>query len=80
MKGDTYDLKISEVNIMGNVFFRNFAEAAQDLLEIVNIALPGKTVYLAKKINDAYSIEKVLDNDTGVRIKEGAIYSAENSY
>lgn len=46
----------------------------------MNHALPGKTLFLTKKLPDAYSIEKVLDNDTGVKIKEGDIVSPENTY
>ncbi|MDR4945401.1 hypothetical protein [Neobacillus cucumis] len=65
---------------MIEVYYTNFREAAQDLLEIVNHALPGKTLFLTKKLPDAYSIEKVLDNDTGVKIKEGDIVSPENTY
>ncbi|MEH7117293.1 hypothetical protein V7128_07705 [Neobacillus vireti] len=65
---------------MDTIYFTNFGEAAHDLLEVVNSALPGKTLFLSKKLKDAFSIEKVLDNHTGVKILEGDIVLPENTY
>lgn len=69
-----------EVSLLEIVFFKSFEEASEDLLEIVNSALPGKTIYLAKRLRDALLVEKVLDNGTGVKVKEGDTVHHQDTY
>lgn len=60
--------------------FRNFHEAAEKLLAIVDAVLPGKTLFLSKITPEIFSIEKVLDNKTGVILEEGASMPLKDSY
>ncbi|WP_053363640.1 hypothetical protein [Bacillus sp. FJAT-27251] len=65
---------------MAPVLYKNFAEASQKLLEILNAILPDKTLMLAKKNEKHIKLEKLLPNDNGILAKEGDLIAIEDVY
>ncbi|MRH42058.1 hypothetical protein GH741_05135 [Aquibacillus halophilus] len=56
-------------------------KAAKDLLELVNLYIQGKTLFLSKTTENDISIIKTLENNNSdVNIKEGETLGIEESY
>ncbi|WP_051556374.1 hypothetical protein [Alkalihalobacterium bogoriense] len=51
--------------------YKNFEEAASDLLDLINTFMTDKLVTITRITNETFTVLKVLDNNTGCGIHEG---------
>lgn len=67
------------MNIEMQGAYKNFDDAARDILELVNIYLQDKTLFLSRIWNHSLTIKRVLNNDLSCTLIEGSSFEMRDT-